>query len=93
MQLRRIANFFTAAGVVVGTIAILGYAFDLVPALPASVLKLVIYKLTFIGALGLVVFGAIIGRLARKSHTPGLLREPMPNLMKTEEESVKLDTE
>ncbi|MGK2962018.1 MAG: hypothetical protein ACSLFK_07720 [Gemmatimonadaceae bacterium] len=66
MQLRRLSNFFTLTGVVVGSIAIIGYAFDLVPELPESVLKLVIYKLTFIGAIGLVIFGAIIGRLARK---------------------------
>ena len=69
MQLRRLSNFFTITGVVVGSIAILGYAFDLVPALPESVLKLVIYKLTFIGAIGLVVFGAIMGRLARKQDS------------------------
>ena len=70
MQLRRLSNFFTVTGVVVGSIAIIGYAFDLVPELPESVLKLVIYKLTFIGALGLVIFGAIIGRLAGKPGGP-----------------------
>jgi hypothetical protein len=70
MQLRRLSNFFTVTGVVVGSIAVIGYAFDLVPELPESVLKLVIYKLTFIGALGLVIFGAIIGRLARKGQGP-----------------------
>ncbi len=90
MQLRRLSNFFTITGVVVGSIAIIGYAFDLVPRLPESVLKLVIYKLTFIGALGLVIFGAIIGRLARKPDMPAgqaavgpeaapLLSEPSPD--------------
>jgi hypothetical protein len=89
MQLRRLSNFFTVTGVVVGSIAIIGYAFDLVPELPESVLKLVIYKLTFIGALGLVIFGAIIGRLARKGQGPSArtgdaagaspaLSEPLP---------------
>lgn len=89
MQLRRLSNFFTITGVVVGSIAIIGYAFDLVPQLPESVLKLVIYKLTLIGALGLVIFGAIIGRLARKPGVPAghgaggpgadpLLSEPLP---------------
>lgn len=93
MQLRRMSNFFTATGVIVGTVAILGYAFDLVPALPPSVLKLVIYKLTFIGAFGLVVFGAILGRLARKPKPPELLSEPVPELMKTEAASVKRGAE
>ncbi len=89
MQLRRLSNFFTITGVVVGSIALIGYSFDLVPQLPESVLKLVIYKLTFIGALGLVIFGAIIGRLASKPGVPSgqtvtgseagpLLSEPSP---------------
>lgn len=91
MQIRRISNFFTVAGVVIGGIAVLGYAFDLVPELSAAALKLVIYKLTFIGALGLVVFGALLGRLARqRDKTPpervepvedsNLLAEPRPRL-------------
>lgn len=79
MQLRRLSNFFTVTGVVVGSIAIIGYAFDLVPELPESVLKLVIYKLTFIGALGLVIFGAIIGRLARKPDRPSGKTAVMPD--------------
>ncbi|MGH7718546.1 MAG: hypothetical protein ACREON_06855, partial [Gemmatimonadaceae bacterium] len=42
---------------------------------PPAVLKLVIYKLTFIGALGLVVFGAFLRRIATRQqpngdHTP-----------------------
>ncbi len=98
MQLRRLSNFFTVTGVVVGSIAVIGYAFDLVPELPESVLKLVIYKLTFIGAIGLVIFGAIIGRLARKpggllgktadeANVSPLLSEPLPGDMVTRNES------
>jgi hypothetical protein len=70
MKLRRLSSWFTTGGVILGSVAILGFALDLMPSLPAPVLKLVIYKLTFIGALGLVFFGAIMGRLARSQEAP-----------------------
>lgn len=70
MKLRRLSSLFTTGGVILGSVAILGFALDLMPSLSAPVLKLVIYKLTFIGALGLVFFGAIMGRLARSQEMP-----------------------
>ncbi len=54
------------AGLALGAVAVLGYAFDIVPELPPEVLKLVLYKLVGIGAFGLIVFGALLGRLSRR---------------------------
>jgi hypothetical protein len=75
------------AGLTLGTLAVLGWVLDLVPALPPAMLKLVIYKLVFLGALGLIGFGALLGRLAHRlsaesgasalgSPEPRALREP-----------------
>ena len=87
MKLRKLSTLFTITGVIVGSVAAIGYGFDLVPSLPPAVLKLVIYKLTFIGALGLVVFGAVLGRVARTQEkldaadgaSGRLLGEPGPD--------------
>ena len=99
MKLRRLSSVFTTGGVIMGSAAVLGFALDLMPSLPAPVLKLVIYKLTFIGALGLVFFGAIMGRLARNQEKqPRIapdagrpeLRAPMETLHGTNGERVEV---
>ena len=66
MHLRKLGDGFLIGGVLVGALAAVGYVADIVPDLPPAVLKLVIYKLTFIGGLGLVVFGAFLRRLASR---------------------------
>jgi hypothetical protein len=66
MQLRKLGDGFLIGGVLVGALAAVGYVADIVPDLPPAVLKLVIYKLTFIGGLGLVVFGAFLRRIASR---------------------------
>ena len=99
MKLRRLSSALTTGGVILGSVAILGFALDLMPSLPAPVLKLVIYKLTFIGALGLVFFGAIMGRLARNQEKPpriasgdgrAELRAPMETMHETSGENVEI---
>lgn len=61
-------------GLVVGTGAIAGYQLDIIPTLPPAVLKLVLYKLIFVGGLGLLVAGAFIRRVAdRDAHRDSYL--------------------
>ncbi|HJU65447.1 MAG TPA: hypothetical protein VJ596_07205 [Gemmatimonadaceae bacterium] len=72
MNLRKLGDVFLTGGVIVGALAAVGYAADIVPDLPPAVLKLVIYKLTFIGGLGLVVFGAFLRRVALRDSKPGV---------------------
>ena len=64
MVFRRVGDALIALGAVVGVGAIVGYELDFIPALPPVVLKLVIYKLIFVGGIGLLVAGAFIRRLA-----------------------------
>jgi hypothetical protein len=64
MHLRKLGDGFLIGGVLVGALAAVGFVADIVPDLPPAVLKLVIYKLTFIGGLGLIVFGAFLRRIA-----------------------------
>jgi hypothetical protein len=66
VSLRRLADVMMGAGLALGAVAVLGYVFNVVPDLPPALLKLVIYKLVAIGALGLIAFGAILGRLHRR---------------------------
>jgi len=62
--LRRVGDALLALGAVVGIGSIVGYELDFIPTLPPAVLKLVIYKLIFVGGIGLLVAGAFIRRLA-----------------------------
>ena len=64
MVFRRIGDTLLALGAVIGIGSIVGYELDFIPTLPPAVLKLVIYKLIFVGGLGLLVAGAFIRRLA-----------------------------
>ena len=62
--MRRFGDLLLGLGVLVGIGAVVGYELDIIPTLPPELLKLVIYKLAFIGGLGLLVTGAVIRRLA-----------------------------
>lgn len=64
--MRRFGDLLLALGLVVGIGAIVGYELDIIPPLPPAVLKLVLYKLIFVGGVGLLVAGALIRRLASK---------------------------
>ncbi|MDP9203970.1 MAG: hypothetical protein M3P12_00745 [Gemmatimonadota bacterium] len=64
--MRRFGDLLLGLGVVVGIGAIVGYELDIIPTLPPAVLKLVLYKLIFVGGLGLLVAGAFIRRLATR---------------------------
>jgi uncharacterized membrane protein YedE/YeeE len=63
-MMRRIGDFLLGLGLIVGIGAIVGYELDIIPALQPAVLKLVLYKLIFVGGVGLLVAGAFIRRLA-----------------------------
>lgn len=64
--MRRIGDLLLGLGLVVGIGAIVGYEMDIIPSLPPAVLKLVLYKLIFVGGVGLLVAGAFIRRLASR---------------------------
>jgi uncharacterized membrane protein YedE/YeeE len=64
--MRRFGDLLLGLGLVVGIGAIVGYELDIIPALPPAVLKLVLYKLIFVGGVGLLVAGAFIRRLANR---------------------------
>jgi hypothetical protein len=56
-------------GVLVGVAAGVGLLLDFEPArLPPALLNIAAYKLTFIGALGLIAAGALVGRYARREE-------------------------
>lgn len=71
--MRRFGDVLLGLGLVVGIGAVVGYELDIIPTLPPAVLKLVIYKLAFIGGLGLLVAGALLRRLSsqRPSQSHG----------------------
>jgi hypothetical protein len=64
--LRRVANGMMWGGLALGGLAVAGYTLGVIPDLPPAILKLVLYKLVAIGALGLIGFGAMLGRLDRR---------------------------
>ena len=64
--MRRFGDLLLGLGLIVGIGAIVGYQLDIIPSLPPAVLKLVLYKLIFVGGVGLLVAGALIRRLASR---------------------------
>jgi vacuolar-type H+-ATPase subunit I/STV1 len=90
--LRRFGDALLVLGLVVGLGSIVGYQLDIIPTLPPALLKLVLYKLIFVGALGLLVAGAIIRRLTNpearhqsslKENEPPALNSPPPAVAAT----------
>ena len=64
--MRRFGDLLLGLGLVFGIGAIIGYELDIIPTIPPAVLKLVLYKLIFVGGVGLLVAGAFIRRLANR---------------------------
>lgn len=73
-MLRRFGDIVIALGAAVGIGAIVGYELDIIPALPPVVLKLLLYKLLFIGGIGMLVVGAFARRVA--SRLDAIDRQP-----------------
>lgn len=84
-MLRRIGDALLVLGLVVGVGAIIGYQFDIIPTLPPAVLKLVLYKLIFVGGLGLLVAGAFVRRVASRDAGRS---EPVVSSIGSTEESL-----
>lgn len=73
-MLRRIGDALLVLGLLVGVGSIVGYQLDIIPTLPPAVLKLVLYKLIFVGGIGLLVAGAFMRRVAdRDAHRDSYL--------------------
>jgi uncharacterized membrane protein YedE/YeeE len=70
--MRRFGDLLLGLGLIVGIGAIVGYELDIIPPLPPAALKLVLYKLIFIGGLGLLVAGALIRRLASRNEASAM---------------------
>jgi len=71
MRRIQVANVFLVTGLAVGVVAGLALAFGIVPRLSPFMMKVVIYKLSFIGAAGLLAAGAVLRRWARRDARPG----------------------
>jgi hypothetical protein len=82
MIVKRFGDALIAAGAVVGVGAVVAYSLDLVPTLPPEVMKLIIYKLLFIGALGMIIVGALARKLGTRASVvlPRRQAESRPNL-------------
>ena len=70
MRLERVGTTFLVLGLLVALTAALGWALDVVPRLSPFMLKVVIYKLSFVAAAVLFVAGAAIRRAARREQAP-----------------------
>lgn len=66
MRRSHVANAFLLTGLAVGVGTGLALAFGVVPRLSPFMMKVVIYKLAFIGAGSLLVAGAVLRRWARR---------------------------
>jgi len=68
MQARHLSSALLALGVLVGVAAAVGLLLGFEPArLPAALLNLAAYKLTFLAAFGLLAAGAVVARYSRRS--------------------------
>src|SRR5687767_991879 len=81
---RSLSRLLVATGAVVAIAAGIAMTVGWEPRLSPFMLKLVFYKLSFIGAAGLIAAGAVIGRrygssrAAEGSENGNLLNEPPP---------------
>jgi len=69
MSSSRFGGFLLGIGVVVGIAAVVGLATGFEPSrLPAALLDVAVYKLTFAAAAGLLAAGAIVRRYVRRDR-------------------------
>jgi hypothetical protein len=84
MQARLLSSALLALGVLVGVAAALGLLVGFEPArLPAALLNVAAYKLTFLAAFGLLAAGAVVARYSRRADEragarPGLVGAAAP---------------
>jgi hypothetical protein len=84
MQARHLSSALLALGLLVGVAAAVGLLVGFEPArLPAALLNLAAYKLTFLAALGLLAAGAVVARYSRRADEragarPGLVGAAAP---------------
>lgn len=71
MRSSTLSTLLLTGGFLLGTVAAVGLAFGFEPHLSPFLLKVVVYKLTIIGALCLMAAGAFVGRLSRRGRGPG----------------------
>ncbi len=68
MRIATMGMLLRVGGLLVGIVAVVGLAMGAdVVHLPPWLVKIAIYKLTFIAAIALLVAGAMVGRRARES--------------------------
>jgi hypothetical protein len=65
--LERLARVLMIAGASVAVLGVSAWALDAIPPMPAWMMRLAIYKLTLVGAAGLIIVGAFLRRAARES--------------------------
>jgi hypothetical protein len=69
MRTSRFGGFLLGTGVAVGVAAVVGLVTGFEPSqLPAALLDIAVYKLTFAAAAGLLVAGAVLRRYARRDE-------------------------
>jgi len=72
MRRSTLGSLLLALGLLVGLVAGVALAAGVAPPpLSHFVLKVVVYKLTFAAALGLIAAGAMVQRWARRGHAAG----------------------
>ena len=75
MRSSRLATLLLALGMAVGAAAAAGLALGFEPArLPAALLNIAAYKLTFVAAFALLAAGAVVRRFARREEARTLVR-------------------
>jgi hypothetical protein len=75
MRATHLGAFLLGLGVAVGILAGLGLLLGLEPArLPAALLNVAAYKLTFLAAFGLLAAGAVVRRYAGRERTRAAFR-------------------
>ena len=85
MKTGRFGGLLLATGAVVGVAAVVGLVTGFEPSrLPAALIDIAVYKLTFVAAAGLLAAGAIVRRYAKRDADDGESRESaLPHVSRT----------
>ena len=68
----RLGNVLLGGGLLVGAAATVGYLLGFDPTrLPPALVRLAVYKITFVAALGLIAAGAVVRRYTRRAGRAG----------------------